>query len=281
MRLFKSLYNGDMQTIVLDKDECVFCEQECQDSVRQKDSSIPSTLTVFSSDDASLVRHIEGCVDRTHTKRITVVARAQSYTPLFADITKLTNQKKFGVTFLVLEEHPRESFTVLPHVLALMDVFVTLPCSLQELSQTLRELHDTTQHLACFIHDGIPQTTDRIPHVPFGSIPTVHTGGSCAVFATGFDIVRAEEMVSSLGQSDTPVTLLYVPTLNPFDRNAVISAAKECGACVVIEQDHCVGGLAQQIGETLSRYAPVPMEVSRNMTALPQTIKKVLQRKRK
>ncbi|OGJ21409.1 MAG: hypothetical protein A2804_03295 [Candidatus Pacebacteria bacterium RIFCSPHIGHO2_01_FULL_46_10] len=270
-----------MQTIVLEQDEPIFCEQECQDSVRQKNGTTLSALTLFSSDDTSFVRHIEGCVDRTHAKRVTVVARAHSYTPLFADMTKLTNQKRFGVTFLVVEEHPRESFTVLPHVLALMDVFVTLPCSLQEFSQTLRELHDTTQHLACFIHDNIPQTTDRIPHVPFGSIPIVRAGGSCAVFATGFDIVRAEDMVSSLEKNNTLTTLLYVPTLNPFDRNAVISAAKECGACVVIEQEHCVGGLAQQIGETLSRYAPVPMEVSRNMTALPQTIKKVLQRKRK
>ena len=92
-----------MQTIVLEQDEPIFCEQECQDSVRQKNGTTLSALTLFSSDDTSFVRHIEGCVDRTHAKRVTVVARAHSYTPLFADMTKLTNQKRFGVTFLVVE----------------------------------------------------------------------------------------------------------------------------------------------------------------------------------
>ena len=49
-------------------------------------------------------------------------------------------------------------------------------------------------------------------------------------------------------------------TIKPLDEQAVISAAKDTGAVVTIEDHTILGGLGAAVAEVLGENAPVPMK---------------------
>ena len=49
-------------------------------------------------------------------------------------------------------------------------------------------------------------------------------------------------------------------TIKPLDRDAVISAAKECGAVVTAEEHSIIGGLGSAVAEVLADKQCVPFE---------------------
>jgi transketolase len=48
-------------------------------------------------------------------------------------------------------------------------------------------------------------------------------------------------------------------TIKPLDREAVIAAAKRCGAVVTAEEHSIIGGLGGAVAEALAESFPVPL----------------------
>ena len=69
-------------------------------------------------------------------------------------------------------------------------------------------------------------------------------------------LVAAEE----LAQEGIELLVYDLHTIKPLDEEAVINAAKTCGAVVTAEEHQLAGGLFGAVSETLVQHSPVPME---------------------
>jgi transketolase len=80
-----------------------------------------------------------------------------------------------------------------------------------------------------------------------------------AIFATGPLLHNALLAAKSL-ESEVPVTVFNIHTIKPLDKETVVSAAKNTGAVVVVEEHQIAGGLGGAVAELLAAEAPVPIE---------------------
>lgn len=80
-----------------------------------------------------------------------------------------------------------------------------------------------------------------------------------AIFATGpllyNALMAAKELEGSL-----PVSVINIHTIKPLDIKAVVAAARDAGAVVVVEEHQIAGGLGGAIAEVLAQECPVPIE---------------------
>lgn len=83
--------------------------------------------------------------------------------------------------------------------------------------------------------------------------------GEVAIFATGPLLCNALLAAKQLEQ-DVPVSIVNVHTVKPLDRETVVSAAKQAGAVVTVEEHQIMGGLGSAIAELLVQECPVPIE---------------------
>lgn len=80
-----------------------------------------------------------------------------------------------------------------------------------------------------------------------------------AVFATGPLVAEALQAVKELRHAVSTV-LMNIHTIKPLDEVAVVEAATNAGAVVVIEEHQAAGGLGGAVAEVLAAEHPVPME---------------------
>ena len=80
-----------------------------------------------------------------------------------------------------------------------------------------------------------------------------------AVFATGVLVQEALKAAKSLEHA-TGAAVYNVHTIKPLDKEAIVRAAKEAGAVVVVEEHQIAGGLGSAIAEVLAEHYSVPIE---------------------
>lgn len=80
-----------------------------------------------------------------------------------------------------------------------------------------------------------------------------------ALFGCGSVLYEALFAAKALEEKGFGVTLHDVHTVKPLDREAIVSAAKDAGRVVVVEEHMVSGGLGGAIAELLSEEFPVPM----------------------
>ncbi len=80
-----------------------------------------------------------------------------------------------------------------------------------------------------------------------------------AVFATGALVHKALAAAKEL-EKEISVKVINIATIKPLDTEAIVDAARECGAAVTVEEHQKIGGLGSAIAETLSQNHPVPIE---------------------
>lgn len=85
-----------------------------------------------------------------------------------------------------------------------------------------------------------------------GKAVTLREGGDATVISTGsigYDALQAAKMAEREGIS---VRVLHMPTIKPFDEDAVRKAAMETGAIVTVEEHSVIGGLGGAVAEALA-----------------------------
>jgi transketolase len=83
--------------------------------------------------------------------------------------------------------------------------------------------------------------------------------GDVALLTTGWMLLPALEAAKSLAQEGIQALVLHLPTLKPFDADAVVEAAGRTGAVVTVEDHSVIGGLGSAVAETLSERQPTLM----------------------
>jgi len=90
-----------------------------------------------------------------------------------------------------------------------------------------------------------------------GKAICVREGADATILATGILVADALTVAEELEPSGVSVRVLDVHTIKPLDEEAVISAARETGALITVEDASILGGLGGAISELTAERWPV------------------------
>lgn len=93
-----------------------------------------------------------------------------------------------------------------------------------------------------------------------GRWPVLHEGNDVTVIACGELVVSALEAAEALAGDGVQARVLNASSLRPFDRGAIVAAAKETGAIVTAEDHFVLGGLGSLVAQVLAEEHPAPVE---------------------
>ncbi len=92
-----------------------------------------------------------------------------------------------------------------------------------------------------------------------GKAHQVRQGADVTIVACGLMVSKAIEAAATLETSGISARILDIHTVKPFDREAVIEAARETGAMVTAEEHSIIGGLGSAVAEVTGEECPVPL----------------------
>nr|WP_116949040.1 transketolase C-terminal domain-containing protein [Jiangella endophytica] len=92
-----------------------------------------------------------------------------------------------------------------------------------------------------------------------GRAVLLRDGTDVTIAATGTVVSRAVEAAELAAAEGISVRLLAVPTIKPFDTEAIVRAARETRGIVTMEEATVVGGLGGAVAETVVRHQPAPV----------------------
>ena len=85
-------------------------------------------------------------------------------------------------------------------------------------------------------------------------------GNDVCLIASGIMVYEALKAADMLSEKGIGARVLDMHTIKPVDREAVIRAARECGAIVTAENHNATGGLGSAVTEVVTETLPVPVE---------------------
>jgi transketolase len=92
-----------------------------------------------------------------------------------------------------------------------------------------------------------------------GKAHVFNEGKDAAIIATGIMVAEALKARDLLKAEGIDAGVINMSTIKPLDSDAVVAAAKRCGAIVTAEEHSIIGGLGGAVAEALGESAPVPM----------------------
>jgi transketolase len=102
-------------------------------------------------------------------------------------------------------------------------------------------------------------TTEKTPFT-IGKAEVYRTGKDVAILACGPLLYEALLAAKELEAKNIQARVINMGSIKPMDEAAVISAARECGAIVTVEEAQAAGGLGGAVCELLAKTVPVPIE---------------------
>jgi transketolase len=116
----------------------------------------------------------------------------------------------------------------------------------------------------CYMKIGNPMMPVLYPEdIEFrlGKGITMKEGRDVALIGTGTVLSKAVAASRLLEESGISVRLIDIHTIKPLDRDLLLSAAREVGNIVTIEEHFVAGGLGSAIAEICSQEYPVRMKM--------------------
>ena len=81
-----------------------------------------------------------------------------------------------------------------------------------------------------------------------------------AVIACGSLVHSAVLAAAELEKDGISVKVINNASIKPMDKEVIVSAAKEAGAVVTVEEHQVAGGMGSAVAEILAKHHPVPIE---------------------
>jgi transketolase len=116
----------------------------------------------------------------------------------------------------------------------------------------------------CYLKIGSPKMPVLYPEdVKFeiGKGIVLHEGKDVALIGTGTVLSKAVEAAKLLQAKGVSVRLIDMHTVKPLDRELILSAAKEIGKIVTVEEHFIAGGLGSAIAELCSQEHPAKIKM--------------------
>lgn len=158
-----------------------------------------------------------------------------------------------GATHQALED--LGTMRMLPHMT------VINPCDVHEACKAT--LAVAAMQGPTFIRLGrepVPIITDETTPFAIGKGITFEDGGDVTIAASGSMVIEALIAHENLRKQGIRARVLDIHTIKPIDRELLVTAARETGAVVTVEEHQVMGGFGSAVAEVLAQECPVPME---------------------
>ena len=97
-----------------------------------------------------------------------------------------------------------------------------------------------------------PTIHNNTPDFQIGKSIRVLAGSDATLISTGGALYNTMRAAQSLAEQRIKVCVLSMPTIKPLDNGAVITAARETGVIVTVEEHNIIGGLGSAVAEVLA-----------------------------
>ena len=153
------------------------------------------------------------------------------------------------------------------HDIAVLRTFpgieVYLPCDVRE---TRKLCIDLAKHpRPAYVRVGRNAVPDVYENDDFEFIPgkanTVVEGTDMTIIATGETVAHAVEAARQLKKEGVSIRVIDMHTLKPFDKEAVVKAARETGRILTVEEHSIFGGLGAAVAEVTAQECPTKMRI--------------------
>jgi transketolase len=128
-----------------------------------------------------------------------------------------------------------------------------------------KAVHAMIKHTGpCYMKIGSPRMPVLYPEdVDFSLAKgiVIKDGSDVTLIGTGTVLSKAVAAAKLLEESGVSVRLIDIHTIKPIDRDLILSAAREIGRIVTVEEHFIAGGLGSAIAEICSQEYPVKMKM--------------------
>ncbi len=105
--------------------------------------------------------------------------------------------------------------------------------------------------------ENLPTVTDGAFRL--GTAPELRSGSDLTIVAVGALLARALDVADELARVGVSVRVLDFASVKPFDEAALLRAARETGAILVLEEHSVLTGVGALVASTTSESYPVPV----------------------
>ncbi|MBO7611425.1 MAG: transketolase family protein [Elusimicrobia bacterium] len=158
-----------------------------------------------------------------------------------------------GATHQALEEI--SIMRCLPHMTVLV------PCDLVETKKATIAAADYNGPVYIrYGRENVPIITEDKTPFEIGKAIKMKEGSDVCIMACGSMVYESLMAAEILEKEGIKARVLNIHTIKPIDKQAIIDAAKECGAIVTAEEHQIFGGFGSAVAEVVVANSPVPME---------------------
>ena len=158
-----------------------------------------------------------------------------------------------GATHQALEEI--SIMRCLPHMTVLV------PCDLVETKKATIAAADYNGPVYIrYGRENVPIITEDKTPFEIGKAIKMREGSDVCIMACGSMVYESLMAAELLEKEGIKARVLNIHTIKPIDKQAIIDAAKECGAIVTAEEHQIFGGFGSAVAEVIVANSPVPME---------------------
>ncbi len=129
--------------------------------------------------------------------------------------------------------------------------------------ETLQAIEAAAEYKGpCYVRVGrnkVPTLLGDDYRFKIGKAHVFKEGKDAAIIATGIMVAEALKAKELLKTEGIVAGVINMSTIKPIDAEAVIAAARCCGAIVTAEEHSIIGGLGGAVAEVLAESAPVPL----------------------
>ena len=111
-----------------------------------------------------------------------------------------------------------------------------------------------------FGREAIPVVTDEETPFEIGKAYRCREGSDAAIIACGAMVYESLIAAEELSKEGIEAMVVNLHTVKPIDKDAIIEAAKKCGAIVTAEEHQTMGGMGSAVAEVVAENCPVPMK---------------------
>lgn len=162
-----------------------------------------------------------------------------------------------GVSYgaLGMSHHSLQDLAVLS---AIPNMRVLVPADFHETKKMMEEIMDDS--IPTYIRVGRNPVEEVHENDDFdleiGKAIELRQGGDLTIIATGEMVRTACDTADLLKKEGVEARVLDMHTIKPFDEEAIVSAAKETGKIITLEEHNVTNGLGAMVAKVVCEYAP-------------------------
>ena len=143
----------------------------------------------------------------------------------------------------------------------LPNMTVLVPCDLVETRKATIAAADYNGPVYIrYGRENVPIITEDKTPFEIGKAIKMREGKDVCIMACGSMVYESLMAAELLEKEGIKARVLNIHTIKPIDKQAIINAAKDCGAIVTAEEHQIFGGFGSAVAEVVVANCPVPME---------------------